>query len=371
MLTSEQKSLLYALHSISRKQGIKIYLVGGIVRDILLRHDLQDKDLDFIVEGDAIEFAQYLNRDLDGSLKKFPDFLTAKITAPRSFPSIAEVDLASVRTEIYQNPGSLPSVSPAKSIEEDLKRRDFSVNAMALSLEELVGLLGSAEIDLGALRQKLVDKFNGLADLDQLLIRVLHPLSFIDDPTRIFRACRYAARLSGKLTEQTDSLLRAALESKALDSVSNFRKLNEIKKVLEEPKPFAALGELLSKGVFDHFCIFERAETERFFEHLSSLFSLNLRVKSEVLEAVFFALCLNTFVASEGPALYRSLGFSKKLLGLMEASLDQARTVTSTQLSEKSDQVFLIAGALGRISPQEFQAQAAKRRLLADGEALS
>ena len=159
--------------------GAPCYLVGGAVRDVL-RGELGSVDLDVAIEGDAPTAADVLAKRLGGSAVAHDRFATATVRA-----GALVVDLAATRREVYAGPGALPAVEPA-ALPEDLGRRDFTVNAMA------IGLSGE---DLG----RLHDPRGGRADLDAGLIRILHPASFLDDPTRLLRALRYESRLAFSL----------------------------------------------------------------------------------------------------------------------------------------------------------------------------
>ena len=163
-----------------------VYLVGGTVRDLLL--GAPSFDVDLAVEGDAIAFAEALAQRLDGRVRTHRKFGTAAVT----YGEDGLVDVVTARTESYDAPAVLPSVEHA-GIHDDLFRRDFTVNAMAISLRA---------DDLG----ELVDPYGGRADLEARRIRVLHPRSFIDDPTRIFRAVRYENRLGFRMDEETVAL---------------------------------------------------------------------------------------------------------------------------------------------------------------------
>jgi tRNA nucleotidyltransferase (CCA-adding enzyme) len=185
--------------------GAPLYLVGGAVRDLLLGQSRGDVDV--VVEGDAVQVA----RRLGGEALEHERFSTAKATL-----GDLEIDLASARAESYPSPGALPEVRPA-GLKEDLARRDFTVNAMALPL------LGEAE---------LIDPHSGRFDLAAGLLRVLHDGSFIDDPTRALRAARYAARFDFELEPQTAELLRAA----DLGTVSGDRRAAELLRLASEPQ---------------------------------------------------------------------------------------------------------------------------------------
>lgn len=194
--------------------GARAYAVGGLVRDLLLGRGTSE--LDIAVEGDALALARRLASEWGGSLLIHRTFGTATLeggAGPR-------VDIATARRERYRVPGILPIVAPA-SIEEDLRRRDFSVNAMALAL---------APRGFG----DLLDPLRGAADLRRRQLRILHPLSFVEDPTRIFRAARYQSRLG--LTLERDSLraLRLAIALAPYPALSGQRLAAELDLILAE-----------------------------------------------------------------------------------------------------------------------------------------
>jgi tRNA nucleotidyltransferase (CCA-adding enzyme) len=179
------------------------YLVGGAVRDLL--RERTPTDVDIAIEGDARSVARAVADRLGGQAREFERFGTADVR-------MADGDtynFATTREEVYDAPGALPHVRPA-SLSEDLRRRDFTVNTMA------VGLTGD---DLG----HLYDPFEGQADLDARLIRVLHDRSFLDDPTRLLRGVRYATRLDFALEPETERLAREAVAGEALSTISGAR----------------------------------------------------------------------------------------------------------------------------------------------------
>jgi tRNA nucleotidyltransferase (CCA-adding enzyme) len=212
-----------------------VYLVGGTVRDILLGE--ASFDLDIAVEGDGIALAQALARALGGRAVFHAKFGTGVVRW-----SGGRVDVASARTEFYDEPGALPAVEQA-AIRQDLYRRDFTINAMAVSLK------GE---DFG----RLVDPFNGLADLRKGVVRVLHGLSFIDDPTRIFRAVRYENRYGFRMDGHTVALARACVEMGLVGELSSARLREELKALLSEDRVDEAvqrLGELgLAHAIHPH-----------------------------------------------------------------------------------------------------------------------
>jgi tRNA nucleotidyltransferase (CCA-adding enzyme) len=196
--------------------GDPVYLVGGAVRDLLLGRGRADIDL--VVEGDAATLAARLGADVMAHER----FGTAKLTVEGH-----EVDIATARTEAYPHPGALPVVGPAHHLEADLARRDFTINAMAIPLHG---------------EPRLVDPHGGRADLAAKRLRVLHPGSFVDDPTRAIRAARYAARFDFELEAETAELLRRA----DLNTVSADRREAELLRLaseVEAPRAFGLLGE--------------------------------------------------------------------------------------------------------------------------------
>ncbi|HEY6584056.1 MAG TPA: CBS domain-containing protein [Gaiellaceae bacterium] len=205
-----------------------VYLVGGTVRDILLGEP--NFDVDVAVEGDAIELARRLAEALDGRVRAHTKFGTAVVV----YREDQRVDVVTARTEFYDAPASLPSVEHA-TIREDLFRRDFTINAMAVSLK------GD---DFG----RLVDPFNGRRDLEAKTIRVLHNLSFIDDPTRIFRAIRYESRYGFRMDEHTQRLARGTIEMGLVGDLSSARLRDELVALLEEGDADASILRLAELG---------------------------------------------------------------------------------------------------------------------------
>jgi tRNA nucleotidyltransferase (CCA-adding enzyme) len=191
-----------------------VYLVGGTVRDILLVEE--SFDVDVAVEGDAITLARRLADLLDGRVRPHDKFGTAVVL----YGDGRRIDVVTARTEFYESPAALPTVEHA-TIREDLFRRDFTINAMAASLK------GE---DFG----RLVDPFGGRRDLAEKRIRVLHNLSFIEDPTRIFRAIRYENRYGFRMDEHTVRLARGCIEMGLVGDLSSSRLRDELVALLEE-----------------------------------------------------------------------------------------------------------------------------------------
>jgi tRNA nucleotidyltransferase (CCA-adding enzyme) len=198
--------------------GQELYIVGGVVRDLFLGR--ANFDFDLVVEGEAIKLARRLAKDSQAKLTVHSRFGTAKL----DYPGFS-LDLATARSETYSKPGALPTVKPG-SLKDDLIRRDFSINAMALHLNpQRFG--------------ELIDLYNGKDDLERRLIRILHPKSFIDDATRILRAIRYEQRLGFKLEAETEKLLRRHVAM--LNTISGDRIRHELELILKEDEPERAL----------------------------------------------------------------------------------------------------------------------------------
>jgi tRNA nucleotidyltransferase (CCA-adding enzyme) len=215
------------LQAVAEVGGPSVYLVGGTVRDILLGEP--SFDVDVVVEGDAIAAAEALAKALGGRVRTHPQFGTAVIF----YGDDGRLDVVTARSETYHAPAALPTVEPG-SIDEDLRRRDFTINAMAVSLTG--GEVG-----------RLVDPFEGKRDLEARRIRVLHDRSFIDDPTRILRAIRYEDRLGFRMDEETEALARSCIETGHVGDLSGARLREELVALLEEGDVSHAiprLGEL-------------------------------------------------------------------------------------------------------------------------------
>ena len=228
-LPSSALDALRVVGSVARDGGCAVYLVGGPLRDALLNRSIVDVDVS--VEGDAIALAERIAARHDAVVDKTHEaFGTATVT----FADGYTVDLATARAETYAEPAALPTVTPS-SIREDLLRRDFTISAMAAPIE------GDG---FGA----LVDPCSGVADLQARRIRVLHPGSFRDDPTRIFRACRFARRFAFTLDDCTSTAVRETVDGGYVAGLTGARARNEITAVLREDEAIPTLADLHEHG---------------------------------------------------------------------------------------------------------------------------
>lgn len=223
-------SILQRIAEIAVRLEMSLYIVGGPVRDCLLRRTVTD--LDLTTEGDALTLARIAARDLGGAWKKFERFGTAKLYFPGR-ARFAPIDVATTRTETYTHPGALPEVTRG-TIQTDLVRRDFTFNALAIRLD-------------GDHQGKLFDLHGGEQDLQQGLLRVLHPRSFEDDPTRLLRGARFEQRFGFSFATDTLRLIPPALP--ALDQVSGDRLRHELELIFCEAQPLQPLLRLHDLGV--------------------------------------------------------------------------------------------------------------------------
>jgi len=224
-LDQERYRIVRVIGRQAQKLGLKAYLVGGIVRDLILKRP--NLDLDIAVEGDNFALVARMAK----LLKARPVIHQVYKTATLYDKKGRRIDFAGARWETYARPGALPTVR-AGSLKDDLLRRDFTVNALALSIHP---------DSFGA----LIDVCGGLEDLSKGRIRVFHDKSFIDDPTRILRAVRFEERLAFRLEAKTKKLLQEALNKRAYLTVTAPRYFVEFKKILMEDDPCAPLQRLL------------------------------------------------------------------------------------------------------------------------------
>jgi len=225
-LPSELVNFMQSAGGVAASQRQNLYLVGGVVRDLLLGRT--NFDLDLVVEGNAIELAKQLVEINRGKITTYPQFNTARLQWGKW-----SVDLATARSETYSKPGALPTVKPS-SIKSDLYRRDFTINALAIHLSP-------------SHYGELIDLYGGRNDLKHKLIHILHQKSFIDDATRIWRGLRYEQRLGFQLEQETLELLKRDIPM--LDTISGDRIRYELECILQEEYPEKALRRAEELGV--------------------------------------------------------------------------------------------------------------------------
>jgi len=223
--------LLANIGEIASETGYNAYVVGGFVRDLLLYE--KNFDIDIVIEGDGIAFAQKFGDLHKAHVHTYTKFGTAVITMPDGF----KIDVASARLEYYQHPGALPTVERS-SIKLDMYRRDFTMNTLAIQLNpEKFGVL--------------IDFFTGQKDIKDKVIRVIHNLSFVEDPTRIFRAIRFEQRFGFTIGKLSSSLIQNALKMDFINNLSGIRIFSELKLILEEDNPVQAIQRIYDLGLMN------------------------------------------------------------------------------------------------------------------------
>ena len=220
-LKPDSLALIRLIQTEAQRLGMPLYLVGGSVRDLFFGSVI--KDFDLTVEGDAIRLARALAKKHGGRVTTHPKFFTATWFADASHA----IDLISARSETYSAPGALPTVQKS-TLDDDLRRRDFTINAMALRLD-------------GSRFGELYDPLKGEADLERRRIRFLHPNSFVDDPTRMFRAVRYLKRFGFRFHPETERALFDERARGVLAQLSGERLRHEFDLILAEDSPMLGL----------------------------------------------------------------------------------------------------------------------------------
>ena len=221
--------ILYYIGKTGDELGYSVFMVGGIVRDLFL--GIPSLDLDIVIEENALKFARYFSNKLKGKIRSHQKFKTAVVVLPNGL----KIDFASARREFYEFPAALPKVEFA-SIKKDLYRRDFTINAMAIQLNE----------DKFA---RLLDFFGGKRDLESKKIRILYSLSFTEDPARIIRAIRFEQRYDFTIEQSTEKFLKKAIKEGLLSKIRKKRLSEEFFILLHEKKPVKVLKRMDELGV--------------------------------------------------------------------------------------------------------------------------
>ena len=220
-LPAESRNLLNLAGELGAKLGLQVYAVGGFVRDLLLNKPT--RDIDLVVEGNGTALARALASELNGRVREHQKFLTSVVIFHDREGRESRIDVVTARLEYYEYPAALPTVE-LSSIKMDLFRRDFSVNALAVRLD-------------GEHYGQLADFFGGYQDIKNHTIRVLHTLSFVEDPTRCLRALRFEQRYKFNLGAGTEKLIKNALSLKLMDRLSPARLFNEYRHICDEADP--------------------------------------------------------------------------------------------------------------------------------------
>ena len=228
-LDNRIKKLLQRIGQIGNELGFNLFVVGGFVRDLLLNRQIED--IDIVVEGDGIEFAKVYAKKEGCRINTHKKFGTAVIIFPDNF----KIDVASARLEYYTMPAALPIVEKS-SIKLDLTRRDFTINTLAINLNpENFGTM--------------IDYFGATRDLKDKTIRIIHNLSFVEDPIRIFRAIKFSNRFGFRIGKVTANLIKNAIRIDCFKDLSGLRVLSELKQIFEEDNPIPAIRTMEEYGL--------------------------------------------------------------------------------------------------------------------------
>ncbi|MCX6019934.1 MAG: hypothetical protein NTZ50_15790 [Chloroflexi bacterium] len=324
-LAPPQAAMLRAISDHTRVTGAAVYLVGGAVRDWILGAPSID-DLDFSVDGDSVGFVRDLQREHGGELLVHEKFRTARWVCQG-----ASVDVAMSRAEFYARPGALPTVSPAP-IEVDLRRRDFAANAIACRLSDGV----------------VVDPFQGRRDLEHRLLRGLHEHSFVDDPTRMLRGARYAARLGFAFDEGTLEAIQRGVPH--LRALSGERIKYDFELIFRDREPAAALRMLREFGVFGALGV-PMPDPDKLDERFARIWSVFTKGEY-VLDALDLAPDRLLNAAGWGALIYA------------QGQLAVRRWLELAPFEHDVREALIAAGALSTMSAQMFHAPTSRQSAL-------
>lgn len=276
-LSKKTLSLIKKIGKIADRMNINAYLVGGFVRDIFL--NLETIDIDIVIEGDSIIFSQELKKIFKTNIHIFPDFKTATLNIDD-----IRIDIASSRREYYKEPASLPRVELGGSIKDDLLRRDFTINTLAICINKK---------RFG----EMIDLLDGFKDLKEKKIRVLHNLSFIDDPTRILRAVRYSTKLNFKIEKKTKHLIKNTIKTGLFTDAKNTRIKEELFLILKDKKiAYKGLKLLKNLGglkMIHRKLIFNNKTAKKIEFALNLTSELELNKKDYNLESILFFMLIS------------------------------------------------------------------------------
>lgn len=308
-LPDDALALLEECGRIADALGFSAYLVGGSVRD-LLRGE-KNLDMDVVVEGDGIAFARELAASMGARAHVHERFHTAKVITDG-----LKIDVASARTEYYETPGALPTVQMS-SIKKDLYRRDFTVNTLAVQLNP--GRYG-----------RLVDYFGGQRDIKERTIKVLHNLSFIEDPTRAFRAVRFAERFGFRVSRHTSNLIKTTVKMNLFDRLTGSRISDELSLVFEEKAPSKVIAHLEEYGLLGviHPKLALSEELEEFLQGLDETlvwFGLLFTDEHPDRTRMYLAALVASLTQEERMEALKRLSASERLAGEVGTLLQRAR----------------------------------------------
>ncbi|MBU1107621.1 MAG: CBS domain-containing protein [Candidatus Riflebacteria bacterium] len=316
--------LLHRIGRFAEQKGVNAFAVGGFVRDLLLER--QNFDIDIVVIGDAMPFAAALSHEFSCEYKVFDRFHTARI-----YLEDLKVDFSSARIEHYSDPGALPQIE-FSGLSNDLYRRDFTINALALALNPEHFL-------------ELKDFFGGYNDLLNKRIRILHSFSFLEDPTRLFRAIRFAGRFNFMLEQDTQRAFELAISREAPEKLSLKRIGAEISRCLNEERPQQIVADLFSAGLMKYLSL-EMVDADILPGRFKLIRSLIRRFKplQEVIdsEAIFWTGLLSVIKNNNAEKILDAIGTHHSQRGLILQALTAIKTVpTAINKTDDTDAITL------------------------------
>jgi len=326
---AEIYDLLRLAGEVADRLGINAYLVGGSVRDLLRGEE--NLDIDIVVEGAGISFARAFGERLHAKVRIHERFGTAKIITDR-----LKLDVATARTEYYESPAALPTVETS-SIKKDLYRRDFTINTLAVKLNLK---------DFGL----LIDFFGGQRDLREKAIRVIHNLSFIEDPTRAFRAVRFSERFGFKLSKHTENLIKSTIKMDMFNRLSGSRLYEELLLTFNETEPVKTLKRLSELGLLKviHLSLTFSNELESTLQSmLETLAWFNLLFLEEKPDrgALYLMALLSCLKDEERKAAVERLSPPPKIGEMIIKGMSQSRAILSKlPLSDPVDLYHMLKG---------------------------
>ncbi|MDY6826664.1 MAG: CBS domain-containing protein [Bacillota bacterium] len=336
-LSNGIQSLLRTISRLAERKEMKVYLVGGIIRDLLLRYPLE-KDLDFVVIGNAVAFTYALQKISNGTVRHFDRFGTASLYMKNGI----RLDFVTARREYYESPAALPRVE-SSGLKNDLFRRDFTINTMACSLDA---------DNYG----RLYDYFNGRQDLRNRLIRVLYEVSFIDDPLRILRAVRFEQRYNFTIEAETLRLIEKAIDAKVLIKVSRQRLNQELRLVFREPSPVRILKRFEQLGIIDLLYPGVKTDSETW-RRLSSLEKLLRRAEEKGWqnqpdrEMVYLSSLLYGLESVKRSAIIKKLNLSREKAVALKLTCREAQSVVE-KLPDEGHKPSTIVSLLQHLPPE-------------------
>lgn len=327
-LPREILDILKLAGDLGNKLRLPVYAVGGFVRDVLIGYPTQDIDL--VAEGNGIAFARALAVELGARVREHQKFLTSIVIYHDAKGVERHIDVATARLEYYEYPAALPTVE-LSSIKMDLFRRDFSINALAVRLD-------------GDFYGNLQDFFGGRRDIKDRLIRVLHTLSFIEDPTRCIRAVRFEQRYKFRIGPGTEKLIKNILPMHLLEKLSSDRLFNEIKHLCVEENAAACFERLDSLGILKELCpsIMLSPTKKQLLKRIQELLAwyklLYFEEKALPWVCYFLALCKGLAYAEAG-AVYKALGLPESKRAEVMRQRQKLRSLRAKLLAwqEKDD----------------------------------